>query len=176
MSVLPKGYEIPKTKTAYMTLEEGDNSFRILSPVVVGWKYWIEKDDKKTAVRVRTEEEVPANVKNQTDPRNRAKHFWMFAVLNREAGDVQILEITQRGIQDSLKGYEEIEAWGDLRGYDMIIARKNGKTPMDVKYDLFPKPKEELSKEVKKLVDEKLENIDLELVFEGESPFITPKG
>jgi hypothetical protein len=33
---LPKDYQAPEVQSNYMTLEEGVNSFRVLSPAIVG--------------------------------------------------------------------------------------------------------------------------------------------
>lgn len=173
MSILPKDYEMPKSRSAYMKLDEGDSTFRVLTNAIVGFEFWKEEGKKRTPIRVRTYDELPDDIKNATDPRNRAKHFWIFVVLNKELGDVQILELTQAGLQRLMKGLEDSEAWGDLRGYDVTITRTNGTSPMDVKYSLLPQPKAKLSKEMQKLVDERLAQINLDLIFDGESPFIT---
>ena len=38
---LPEGYETPEIPSNYMELEEGQNSFRILSHAIVGYKWWV---------------------------------------------------------------------------------------------------------------------------------------
>ena len=35
---LPKGYETPESEQRYMALEEGQNTFRILAPAIVGYE------------------------------------------------------------------------------------------------------------------------------------------
>ena len=41
-SFLPRGYELPKPESQYVSLEEGDTRLRILSPAVIGWEAWID--------------------------------------------------------------------------------------------------------------------------------------
>jgi hypothetical protein len=78
---LPKGYETPESQQNYMELAEGANTFRILSSAIVGYKWWEDTGNGgRVPRRVRTEEEVPAAVRNATDSRARAKHFWAFTV------------------------------------------------------------------------------------------------
>ena len=50
---LPDGYQTPEIPSNYMTLEEGQNSFRVLSSAIVGYKWWIEKGEEgRRPVRV----------------------------------------------------------------------------------------------------------------------------
>ena len=55
MSILPENYEVPESAGNYMKFEEGENTFRIVSNVIVGWEYWIEDaEGNRKPIRVRT--------------------------------------------------------------------------------------------------------------------------
>jgi hypothetical protein len=80
---LPKDYTAPEVQSNYMTLEEGVNSFRVLSPAIVGFEWWVENGTEgRRPVRVRTLEEIPDEVREATDSRQKAKHFWAMTVYN----------------------------------------------------------------------------------------------
>jgi hypothetical protein len=73
---LPKDYALPETERRYMEFAEGANTFRILSPAIVGYEWWVATDDNgRKPQRVRTAEEVPPEVKNATDVQAKPKHF-----------------------------------------------------------------------------------------------------
>jgi hypothetical protein len=92
---LPKDYQAPEVQSNYMTLEEGVNSFRVLSPAIVGYEWWVEQGaDGRRPVRVRTFEEIPDEVREATDTRQRARHFWAFTVYNYQTQTIQIGPVT----------------------------------------------------------------------------------
>ena len=171
MGYLPDDYEVPEPVSAYLKFSEGSTTFRALTSPIIGWEYWIEKGGKRTPIRVKDVEEVPDNVRNASDNKNRQKHFWMLVVLDRDSGEVKVLEITQIGIIRDLSSFIRNEKLGDLRDYDIMI-NKVGKD-RNTKYSVSSLGKEKLSKEVQRMVDDKLAAIDLEKVFYGESPFLT---
>ena len=73
---LPEGYKTLEIQSNYMEFEEGQNAFRILSSAIVGYKWWVDTDEGgRKPIRVRTAEEVPADVKNATDERLRQNTF-----------------------------------------------------------------------------------------------------
>lgn len=104
-SFLPESYTPPATNSSYMKLQEGENNFRILSSPVLGWEYWTS--DRKP-VRLRYSEEnykiASREAQKNSDPKSqKAKHFWAMVVWNYANDKVEILELTQRGIQESLR-------------------------------------------------------------------------
>ena len=92
MSFLPKEYESPATENKYMRLEQGDNSFRILSDAITGWELWtsemIDGKEVRKPNRFRDEESIPMAL---IDPEAMPKHFWAMVVWNYQDKKVQIL-------------------------------------------------------------------------------------
>ncbi|HEX2527288.1 MAG TPA: hypothetical protein VHL31_13450 [Geminicoccus sp.] len=87
MSFLPENYEIPATQNSYMKLEKGENTFRVLSPAIVGWEAWktFPNGDKKPYRWPAGEGNGPADpsVFDLDDNGNpKFKHFWAFLVWN----------------------------------------------------------------------------------------------
>jgi len=163
MTFLKDSYNLPKQKSNYMRLEEGNNTFRVLSSAIVGWEYWVDTDEGgRKPLRVKSLGDLPEAT--PSDP----KHFWAFVVFNREAEQIQILEITQRSIMTKVEALVRNEKWGDPKEYDICIAR-TGKTMQDTNYSTMPEPKEKLDKGIKKLYEDM--DINLEALFEGKDPF-----
>jgi len=161
---LPEGYEVPKSEGGgYMKFKAGDNKFRILSPVVMGWEYWTEA---KKPVRSRTMfKTVPLDADLYTGwP---AKHFWAFVVWNFEAKQVQILEITQVTVQTAMQSLIQNEDWGDPREYSVTVNRTGEK--METKYAVLPSPAKPVPADILKAYEEKYINLDA--LFTGGNPF-----
>ena len=167
---LPKNYSVPESPSRYLRFQEGQNKIRVLSPAIVGWEWWIDdKDGNRKPVRVKTQEEITADVQKRTGM-DKARHFWAFVVYNYQEKLIQILEVKQASIQKSLKGMHLSDDWGDIRGYDVVITKvKTGSEPRDVEYRVMPTPKKELDKKIQ----EELENtpVNLEALFSGADPW-----
>jgi len=165
MSFLQKDYEVPATPSRYMKLEEGGNIFRVLSNAIVGYEYWNEEGKP-----VRLKEMPPLNpddIRKEDDGSTRMKHFWAFVVWNYKTEAIEILEITQKTIQDPIKELVGDEQWGDPHQYDIKIMRKG--QGLDTEYTVMPQP----HKDVSIKVAEAFENtpVNLEALFTGEDPF-----
>jgi hypothetical protein len=171
MSFLPVDYEVPKSKTNYMKLMEGSNQFRVLSHCITGWEYWTEEGETRKPNRVHTFEEMPAEIKSPDnwDSKNRPKHFWAFVVYNRVEDSIQILELTQKRVQQAIKSLVSSKSWGDPKSYDIVILKELGKTPKDTKYSVMPEPKEALDEMI--LHGYEVKNINLDALYEGKNPF-----
>lgn len=174
MGFLPDKYETPETPSRFMSLEEGKNTIRVLSPAVVGWEWWTEdKAGNRKPNRVKTEEGVPSEIKNTTDNRKRAKHFWAFVVYNFEVKYIQILQLTQKTIMRSIEALVNDENWGDPKEYSIVITKtKTGTRKTEVEYSIMPQPKKEIDKKI--LENYKALSINLETLFENGSPFEQP--
>src|SRR5947209_9860540 len=121
---LPKDYTTPETPSNYMELAEGLNSIRVLSHAVVGYEWWTENaDGQRKPVRVRTEAEVPEEVKNTFDRRQKARHFWAFVVYNYDAKAVQVLVVKQQTIMHAIEALVNNPKWGSPREYDLLIGK-----------------------------------------------------
>ena len=168
---LPKGYVPPETEKRFLELEEGPNTIRVLSRAIVGYKWWIEADDgARVPRRVRGEDEVPLEVRQVADGRDRAKHFWAFVVYNYEARAVQVLEIKQQTIMRSIEALLDNPKWGDPRNFDLVIEKvKTGPRDWDVEYHVYPEPPAPLDPGIEELA--RNTTVRLEALYDGEDPF-----
>ncbi len=168
---LPKGYETPESEQRYMDFEEGTNTFRVLSPAIVGYE-WFEDTGTGDRIprRVRTEEEVPAEVRNARDDRDRAKHFWALTVYNYQAKAIQVLKLKQKTIMRPIEAYMNNPKWGNPMGYDLTVEKvKTGSRERDVKYHVIPEPPTPLDEGIAELA--KHIPVRLEALYKGEDPF-----
>lgn len=163
--MLPQDYKVPTNSGNYMRFRDGLNRFYVLGPAIVGWQYW-NRDGKPVRQKERFSEE-PDDIKVNKDGTNdRIKHFWAFPVWNYDDKKVQVLEITQSGIQGSMK-LKIDNRRGDVSKFDFLITRTGEGllTDYDVDVDVHdPIPDEENVKAKARL-------INLEALYRGEDPF-----
>jgi hypothetical protein len=152
---LPENYKAPEGN--YMKLQEGENTFRVLSSAIVGYEYF-NKDSKP--VRSKTPfTNTPADIKEGGS----IKHFWAFVIYSYRAEKAQILEITQVSIQTAIKAFVQNPKWGDPKGYDITITR-NG-SGLDSEYTTIPNPHEAFP------TDLMIPAVNLEALYTGADPF-----
>lgn len=165
-SFLPEEYKAPDN-SSYMKLQEGLNTFRVLSSAVIGFVYW--NNDSKPVRSPEAPEGTPEDIRTGKDGNpEKIKHFWAFVVWNYEASKIQILEVTQKTIQDQLLAYVKNQRWGDPKKYDITI-QKSGQG-LDTAYIVQANPPLDIpSKEI--LVALKSKLIDLTALYRGEDPF-----
>jgi hypothetical protein len=170
---LPESYAVPETQQRYMEFAEGANTFRILSPAIVGYEWWEDTGNgDRVPRRVRTAEEVPTEVRNATDSRDKAKHFWAFPVYNYEAQVIQVLEVKQQTIMRAIEALCNSRKWGNPQGFDLTVEKvKTGSRDMDVEYHVIPEPPSELDAGIVELA--KQVTVRLEALYEGQDPFAT---
>jgi hypothetical protein len=121
---LPKGYATPESERRFMELTEGANTFRVLSPAIVGYEWWEDTGNgDRVPRRVRTAEEVPAEVRNAPEDRDAAKHFWALTVYNYDTQSIQVLELKQKSIMRAIEAYMKNPKWGNPMGYDLLIEK-----------------------------------------------------
>jgi hypothetical protein len=159
MSFLPANYKEPVVSN-YMRFEKGDNRFRILSHAIIGWEWWEDGENgSRKPFRVRMDGVVPSG----TD----TKHFWAFPVYNYQDEKVQILEITQKGIQRSIKALAQNVKWGDPKEYDIVVTRTGD--GMETEYNTVPEPKEKLDDKIWELYESM--EINTEALYDSGDPF-----
>ena len=90
-------------------------------------------------------------------------------VWNYKAKRVQILEITQKGIQRTLRSLAKDEDWGSPLGYNISVVRTG--EGLQTEYETIPAPPSELSDEIKNA--HAAMKINLEALFSGEDPYET---
>lgn len=149
MNFLPEDYKQPveNTGSRYINLKEGETKIRILTPAVIGYEWFVEAGDKKKPVRCKTWEEVPEEVKNAENWRDKSKHFWVFGVYDIASETLGILKITQASVQSQIDSYIDDEEWGNPieNGYTIKIKRQQiGPDPKEVEYKVIPAPKKEI--------------------------------
>jgi hypothetical protein len=159
MNFLPKNYEAPVSEGDYFKFKKGKNTFRILSPAIVGFEYWTR--EKKPVRATEAWEEVPEDAK-VNEKGGFQKHFWAFIVWNYEAKKVQIMEITQRTIQDAITAYVENPKWGDPTKYDLVVEAKGD--GLEREYTTIAEPHSEGP-------GADISHINLEALFYSEDPF-----
>ena len=168
----PDNYQLPDASNGYMKFQPGDNKFRIMSRPIIGWVYWIDKDgnvrgknDSYEAggkpVRIRMNQPVPVAAGETV------KHFWSMIVWNYKAEQFQILEITQKGIQKSIKSLSADEDWGSPLNYDLVVTKTGEK--LETEYEVKPKPSKPLEDGIQALYKDI--HINLEALFDGKDPF-----
>jgi hypothetical protein len=120
---------------------------------VVGNRYFVElADGSKKPVRKRPGEKI--NVGEITEP---IKHFWAMVVYNYDAQDFQILEISQKTIQNQIMALINNAKWGNPKQYDLVIKRSGEK--LDTDYQVIPQPKQDLEPAIK----EGFEGVEIDL-------------
>lgn len=173
---LDSGYTVPDRENGYMKFKVGENRFRIISKPIVGWEWWVREDgtvkskeDKPLPgdhpVRVRHDQAVPVEAAET------AKHFWAMVVWNFKVKQLQILELTQKGIQKAIENLTKKPSWGAPYFYDIVV-EKTGEG-LDTEYTVTPEPKTERAEEIEKAL--KAVSINLEALFEGQDPFNTER-
>jgi len=141
---LPEGYEQPATANNFMKLEEGDSTFRVLSPAVTGWEFWT--NEKKVLRSKEFPNETPNISLDKEGKPTKVKHFWAFMVWNYATESVQLLHIAQKTVQTDILNLVNDADWGTPTEYDIKVNR-TGKE-LTTKYQVSPKPKKKISDEI----------------------------
>ena len=166
---LPEGYTVKSTSDNYMKLKTGDNRFRIMTPPILGYEYWVDNENGRKPVRSHMDEVPEISDLPNADPAE-LKHFWAMVVWNYQMNKVQILEITQKGIQKAITELNRDKDWGSpvgSNGYDIVV-NKTGEQK-ETKYNVIPKPQKPLTADILKAVSEV--KIDLNALYSGADPF-----
>lgn len=171
-----KDYSIP-TESNYMRFIQGENMFRALSSPIVGMEYWItdpENKKKRIPVRKHMGEIIPIDVLEENPKSGNLdapKHFWAFVVYNYQDKRVQILEITQKGIQKAILALTKSKGWGSPKDYDICVTREG--EGLETEYQVMPQPKSKLDEGILRLYKDM--KIDLDQLFTGGDPFKAEK-
>lgn len=162
---LPTDYKVPSSSDKYMKFVKGDNRFRILTSPILGYEIW--KDDGDKRVPIRTRMSVPFTTEQAPDPED-IKHFWAMVVYNYANKTVQILEITQKGIQKTLKALAQDEDWGSpVQKYDIVVTKAGD--GMETKYEVLPKPATKMDDGIIELFNTM--KINLNALYDGKDPY-----
>lgn len=154
------------------TMPNRTATLRILSPLISGYVRW--SADKKP-IRFRELEDMPTNIKWETDPSNKDKEkqpqqFWACAVYNPEVGAEQVWEFTQATVYRQIKALKESSKWGIPTSYDLELSSEG--EGLETKYTVLPCSKEPLSAGVEASWSAlKASWAGLEALYEGLDPF-----
>lgn len=161
---IPKTYTEPDSKSNYTKLTAGKHRLRVLGEAITGWVYWLDtKEGGRKPVRVLESEGVLVSEGSE------AKKFLAFPVFNYTTGNIQVWEVTQKGIKRDLLAYEADPEWGDLKEYDIEIER-TGTDLQSTKYRTTAKPKQPISEALQEAI---LKNglPELKALYFSEDPF-----
>jgi len=163
---LPEGYQVPQTQGNYMKLEKGDNKIRVMSSAITGFEYWTT--DNKPVRSAQMFSETP-NIKLDMNGKKSIKPFWAFVVWNFDKEKIQILEITQTGIMNTIKALVDNPEWGNPNGYNLVIRRTGD--GFDTEYSVTPSPHSPVPEKAKSEYER--HTIELTKLYTGEDPFVT---
>jgi len=168
---LPDSYSVPTATGNYMKLQVGDNHFRILSSPILGTEYWVtDEQNKRHPKRLRMGVPVPVDeLENnpKTGKPEIAKHFWAMSVWNYATNRVEILELTQKGLQIAIRALSKNPKWGNCKNYDLHVTRTG--EGIETEYLLTPDPATPLSEEQKTAIART--PVNLEALFDNGDPF-----
>ncbi len=159
---IPKDTVIPSSSGQFAKIQDGDNRFRFLSDVVVGWEGW--KDKKPFRREGAVCKIKPEEVDLDKNGKSAIKYFWASIVYNYNEKRIQILELTQKTLMEPLFELEKSEDWGDLKNYDVVI-KKSG-AGLDTEYSIIPVAPKPLALEVEQAYKDSHDKIKLESLFE----------
>ncbi len=157
MTFLPEHEKQPEGN--YFKLQDGENTFRVLSSAITGYQYW--NNDKKPIRLKEQPQGLPEDIRVENGKPGAVKYFWAFAVYSYRAQKVQILEVTQASIQNAIRSLVANTKWGDPKGYDISITRTG--MGMDTEYSIMPNPHTPF--------EASLPLPNLEALYSGEDPF-----
>lgn len=138
MNFLPDDYEIPQSGGRYTKFKDGETRIRIIGSPILGWEAWTTENKP---VRVKMSEKNNLNIRQDLKPRS-TKHFWAFLIWNFETNQIEVCQITQKTIQESIIVLSKSNDWGDPKSYDIVV-HKSGKE-LDTEYKVNGTPKSQL--------------------------------
>ena len=167
MAYFPTNYTIPKSSGngKYTKFEQGKTKFRILSAPLIGFEYW--NTDSKPVRALEKFETIPLDAKLDNEGKFKQRHFWAMKVYNYNTKQVEVLEITQKTIQNTILEYAQNEDFGDPRDYDITVSRKG--EAIETEYSTIASPPKEAGDEVKEADAQTPVNLSALLI--GDNPF-----
>lgn len=169
----PNDYETPSSGSgAYTKFTQGENRIRILSKPLVGVLYWVDASGNPVAKGAQPQSgnkpvRVPYGSAETLPHGADVKHFQAFVVWNYQDNEIQIMELTQKGLMRTVTDYARNPKWGDPREYDFKITRKG--SGLETEYSVMVDPKEAIDPGLKKAYEDM--GVDLNQLFAGGDPF-----
>ena len=151
----------------YVKLQQGKNTFRIVgcqadNGFINGMLGWgTNEDGGRKPYRWKVGEEAPRKFEDKP------KEFFAMKVYSYAEDRVQVLEITQKILKDTLYSYCQDPDWGDPRAYDIDII-KNGEG-LETSYAMVAKPHKKMTDEQREIV--LATKVDLTALYDSGDPF-----
>lgn len=167
MSWFAEDYKVP-SKSSYMKFTDGDNLIRFLMPPTMGNELWIGgKPVRKPLGQDFTDaEKASADINKFNGQKKQVQHFWACVVWNYKTNSIELLNITQNGVQQDLLKLARNPKWGSLDKFDVNIIR--GKAGQQVTYTVQPEPPTPVSQSVKDRLSKV--KVDMKKYFDGGHP------
>lgn len=159
---LPTDYKVPENSGEFMKLGQGENRFRVLDKAVLGYEYWVDivdADGKAQRKPKRVKMDTQIDIGEVGD--NGIKHFWAMPVYNLDTKSIQILVITQKGIQKAIKALVDNKKWGSPENYNLVISRVG--EGLDTEYTITPEPRDEAEERMLKDIKASYDAIRVDL-------------
>jgi len=153
--IIDKEYEGETGPSNFMKLKVGENRIRIASQTFHFKKHGFKSEGKYSS-KICQGEGCPYCLQGN-EPKNR----YAWTVIDREDGQVKILEVGWQ-IYGQLLAYAKDEDYGELTGYDIKIKRTGEGLETEYSVVASPKKSEITDEEKQAIIDAK---IDLEKVF-----------
>lgn len=173
MAFLPENYsDIAPSETGgrYTKFQKGETKIRPVSGVRIGWEWW---DDNGKPHRVeggkdKRPQNVPARINKFGN--EDISFFWALKVYNYETQQIELCQIRQSSIRQSVQSLVSDPEWGDpsdaQEGYGLKIVREDGDR---VTYTVMPSKSRPIPDEILQLME--VEPIDISAWFNGGNPF-----
>lgn len=134
-----------KSKTDFLRLTEGETTVRIMGKPIQCFVHWLKLPDGSNR-KVTSPNDNPALVKRLEEAGFRKQPAWFLKVLDRTSSDeskheFKLLEIGKQ-IYDGILVYVNKKQYGNVTGYDVVLARgPKGQMPL---YKVMAMPPEAL--------------------------------
>lgn len=142
----PMDTQAERPTYTYMKFQSGDNRFRILAEPERGYEAWVGPEGAKKPWRRRSEGEL---IQAVGSTEIKAKALWVMPVYNYATSQIEVLNVNQKSIQESLASYRNDEDWGDFTEYDVVV-KKTGEG-LETRYEVMAKPHKALPEDVQSL-------------------------
>ena len=167
---LPSDYAVPPSENKYVKYVQGDNKFRIMDKPIFGWEAWKVEEGKDKPVRFEMDNK-PIDLREFKE--QKISHFWAMPVWNFQTKGIQVLQITQKGIQEALESLARNEDWGSPLTYNITINKKGEK--LKTEYQVHPSPHTEAPLDAQEAYAEAVKNgFDITRLFTNDDPFTAP--
>jgi len=171
----PENYEVPKSESRYLKFKQpGQYKLRILQKPIFGWEAWTtDENGKDKPVRFALDAKP-----TDTSPfrRGEVNHFWAMPVWNHNTGRVEVLNLTQKTIQEAIEHYARNEDWGSPLGYNLTITR-TGTGLSDTKYTVTASPHTPQAPEVQQAWEQtQADGFDITALMRDDDPFAPKNG